>query len=144
MVQHYLLDENKLLEVAKQNTVSKSHFECFPLDAVMKNLCFGTEITPVMDMGPGLYCLTNRSKMNGASILAIPELMHQVLQNASEPAYIIPSSIHEVLVFVGEMNVSDLRQRVCDVNATQVPPEDILSNNVYVFDHEAMQLKIAE
>lgn len=143
MLKSFELDADELFEVAKRNTVATSHFECLALDEVMANLSFGKETIPITHFEPGLYCLTNRTKMNGAAILAIPDLLAEILKDAPKSTYIIPSSIHEVLIFVGNgMDVSALKTMVTEVNATEVPPEDVLSDSVYVFDHDLKQLQI--
>jgi len=59
--------------------------------------------------------------------------------------YVIPSSVHETLIVPKDAvdDVSELERMVRDVNASEVRPEDQLSNNVYEYDSETHTLKIA-
>ena len=50
--------------------------------------------------------------------------------------YVLPSSIHEVLVLPdnGEMDVKELESMVRDVNAAEVAPHELLSDKVQFYD----------
>ena len=63
--------------------------------------------------------------------------------NCSEPIIIVlPSSIHELLILPdnGSMQLSELEAMVREVNATQVAPEDRLSDKVQYYDRETKLL----
>ena len=55
--------------------------------------------------------------------------------------YILPSSIHEVLA-IAMGDPDELRQLVCEVNDTQVVPQERLSYNVYKYERGG-ELEIA-
>ena len=55
---------------------------------------------------------------------------------------IIPSSIHETLIMPYRMFESELADFVKNVNATVVLPEEVLSNNIYVYDTETKVFNI--
>ena len=57
--------------------------------------------------------------------------------------YVLPSSIHELLILPdnGSMQLSELEAMVREVNATQVAPEDRLSDKVQYYDREAKLLQ---
>ena len=59
--------------------------------------------------------------------------------------YILPSSIHEVVVISEEDSPGRerLRTMVENVNETQMEEEDILSNHIYYYDREQKKLQIA-
>ena len=59
-------------------------------------------------------------------------------QVGSSSYYILPSSIHETIVvpFNDGMNVDELKNMVHEVNSTQVVADEILSDNVYVYDYD--------
>lgn len=49
--------------------------------------------------------------------------------------YIIPSSVHELLLIPQDFgDPSDLIELVKNINATEVSPEDFLSNSIYEYD----------
>ena len=54
------------------------------------------EVEPAM---PGVYVCTNESKHHGASALMYPNFMDEVADKLGGDFYIIPSSIHETLLF---------------------------------------------
>ena len=59
--------------------------------------------------------------------------------------YVIPSSVDETLI-VPKRYVDDLeglQKMVRDINASEVRPEDQLSNNIYEYDPKTHSLKIA-
>ena len=73
---------------------------------------------------------------------SLEELSHKCDGNF----YILPSSVHEVLVLSEKKApcIKDLRDMVYEVNSTQVLPEEILSDNVYYYDKETKSISIAE
>ena len=90
------------------------------------------------DAGTGmdsLQILTNREGILGAAILANPELLKEVIGDKMGDCYLLPSSVHELIVCPVEswMDVEDLQEVVVEVNKTLVKEEEILSNSVYEF-----------
>ena len=81
-----------------------------------------------------MLVVTNRSGLYGAYAL----LDDGVLRERGEKFYILPSSIHELIVIPiqNTESVSNLRELVKAVNSSNVPLEEWLSENVYVFDGE--------
>ena len=74
-------------------------------------------------------------------------LDREALQNASNTLggdlYILPSSIHEVLVLPSSiLKPEELEVLVQSVNRTEVRPEDVLSDHVYHFDCQTKQLSM--
>ena len=61
-----------------------------------------------------------------------------------EPYYILPSSIHEVLLVKQSegYNLEALREMVKEVNRTEVRPEEILSS--CIFKYNGQKLSIAQ
>lgn len=88
----------------------------------------------------GLFIVSNQYGIYGAAALlynGIQEKMEQVLGGRY---YVIPSSVHEVLV-IQETDVPDvelLKNTILEVNRTQVGAEDILSNQLYRFDGQQL------
>lgn len=84
---------------------------------------------------PGLYVISNKDNTFGASSILCPNLLEEIEKNIGQSFYILPSSVHEVLMLYAEENtdVEDLRQMVKSVNETEVSQDEFLSNNVYLF-----------
>ncbi|MGC4019973.1 MAG: DUF5688 family protein [Muricomes sp.] len=85
-----------------------------------------------------MYVLSNPERINGASVLAYPHLMEKVDALFPKGFYILPSSLHEVLVVPKEAGRSpkELGQMVREVNEQEVIQEEILSDRVYEYDKE--------
>lgn len=89
-----------------------------------------------------LYVLTNQDKTNGAGVLVQDGVLEKIGELIGTNFYILPSSIHEVLIVPdnGNMQLAELEDMVREVNATQVAPEDLLSDKVQYYDREAKTL----
>ena len=102
-------------------------------------------IKMVNDMVPTddkLFVLTNNQKLNGAAALLDEKMMEQIAERVGNDFYILPSSVHEVLIVPKEagMDFKDLEAMVQEVNATQVAPQDKLSDHVYQYDNETREV----
>ena len=80
--------------------------------------------------------------MLGASALFLPDVQKQIADTLGSGYYVMPSSIHEVLVVPDREDVSprQLGQMVKDVNSAMVQPEEQLGNRV--LHYNAMQGKL--
>ena len=85
-------------------------------------------------------------KFHGAGVLAYQDFMDQAAERVGGSFYILPSSIHEILIIPdkGHMNVRDLENMVREVNATQVSAEDKLTDNVYHYDAKEKIFELGE
>ena len=93
-----------------------------------------------------MFVATVPDKIHGAGVLAYQDFMDQAAERVGGSFYILPSSLHEVLLVPdnGQMNLQDLEAMVREVNATQVAPEDKLTDNVYHYDAEAKVFELGE
>ena len=73
---------------------------------------------------------------HGAAVIAYPNFFEDAAEKLGGDYFIIPSSIHEVLLVkdTGEMNSRDLAAMIKEVNATEVAPEDVLTDHAYHYD----------
>ena len=104
---------------------------------------FGIDEFPQDEM---MYVATVPDKISGASVIAYQEFMDQAAEKLGGDFYILPSSIHEVLLVKddGAVNFNDLKSMVEDVNATQVAPEEKLTDSVYHYDSKEHIFELAE
>lgn len=81
----------------------------------------------------GLYVVTNEQRWLGAVALFYHGVLDRFMERMGwESVYIIPSSIHEMLLVTGEpVEESRLLEMVCDVNDTTVDEQDRLTYSVY-------------
>lgn len=96
------------------------------------------------DKGPKMYVLSNESKTYGAGVLLYQDLLKDFANKTQSDYYILPSSIHEVILIpvTEEEDVLRLKNMVCEVNRTEMEMEEILSDCVYIFRRNEMEIKI--
>lgn len=92
-----------------------------------------------------MYVLSNEDKLDGAATLFYPEVQEQVAEQMGGDYFVLPSSVHEVLIIPdnGEADYRELRATVNDINVTQLPPDEVLTGEVYSYDKESRQLMFA-
>lgn len=102
------------------------------------------EMMPPMD-GPQMYVASVESSVNGAGVIAYPDFMDQVAEQVGGDFFVLPSSVHEVLVIPddGSIDRHDLESMVREVNASEVLPKDQLSDNVYHYDSQDKVFELA-
>lgn len=103
------------------------------------------DMIPVLPNDP-LFVASVPDKIQGASVLAYQDFMEQAAERVGGDFYILPSSIHEVLLVRddGTFDRDHLVDMVKEVNETQVAPEDLLTDSVYHYDTKDKIFKLAE
>lgn len=87
---------------------------------------------------PPIYIFTNEMGINGATVLIYKDLLQNFADKMQSNLYVIPSSIHELLVIpdAGVGPLSYLSDMVKDVNHNHVLQEEILSDCAYFYDYK--------
>lgn len=95
---------------------------------------------------PQMYILSNDIGINGATSIIYKDVIKEFSEEKDCDFYILPSSIHEVILvpYEEELEVQELRGMVMDVNGSQVPEEEILSNRVYIYRRGTNSIEVAE
>lgn len=83
-----------------------------------------------------MFILTNQSHLNGAAVLLYKDILRDFAHTLEENFYILPSSIHEVILVPanGILSKTSLELMVRDVNQKEVPPMERLSDHVYFYN----------
>ena len=83
---------------------------------------------------PPMYVL-GATADNGAVYMTDLELLRGFCDKIESDVYIIPSSVHEVLLIPvdGTESESMLNEMIADVNKTELEPVEVLSNHAYYF-----------
>jgi len=137
------VDEATLHEAAMENTK-----ELFPpsfsgMSSILQEMIpegafsdAGSFITAEEDI---MYVLSNAGKINGAAMILYPEVLDGVSKALQEDYYILPSSIHEVIIVPKSkaMSPKELGEMVREINRTEVSKDEILSDRIYEYDKEA-------
>lgn len=125
-------------EIAKANTLSQG----IKFEALSKILSGWTDMDNVEDTG--MYILTyETSTINGATLIAFPEVIQTVqAELGCKRFYIIPSSVHEVIIISEDIVKTDTESIGClnniigQINGTELAANDILSDKLYYYDGE--------
>lgn len=101
------------------------------------------EMDPADEM---MFVASTPDKIQGAGVIAYHDFMDQAAEKLGGDFFILPSSIHEILLVKddGQTNADTLRDMVQEVNATQVSPEEKLTDNVYHYDSQDHVFELAE
>lgn len=85
-----------------------------------------------------LLVLSNESGVNGAAAIIYPEVPQRIYEYVGKNYYLLPSSVHELLIVPddGEVDSLSLREIVREVNQTHIEAEEYLSDDIYYFDGE--------
>ncbi len=97
-----------------------------------------------MTEGPQMFVLSNKMKIRGAGQILRPDLLlNFCIWHDTESVYIIPSSIHEfILVVMKDEDEENISQIIKEVNASEVSPEDFLSNYLYKYTLETNKITV--
>lgn len=82
-----------------------------------------------------MYVLSNRQKLYGAACMLYPGVLKAFARQQKKDLYILPSSIHEVILVPADQEIGheELREIVTEVNRTQVAEDEVLADSVYYY-----------
>ena len=94
-------------------------------------------------------CGNARISGNSDELEINDKVMDDIAEKVGGEFYILPSSVHELLIIPrnADTDLKSLESMVQEVNATQVAPEERLSDHVYAYDtkeHELFRADKAE
>lgn len=126
------VSESQIYSQACKNTQRLLPYEFQTMRAVIAELADLGE-----DNGEDcLYVLTNCLRSFGASVILYPGRLAEIGRYLGEDYYVLPSSVHETLILpksaaTGKKALGDM---ISEINETQVPPEEVLSDRAYFYD----------
>lgn len=138
-----------LLRLAERNTTRLFGWECFPMEDVIKEISEFDDVEEMLaedrffEHHP-MRILTNTKRSYGAVCMAYPGVLEKLSAREQKNFYILPSSVHEVILLpdTGMESAGDLRKMILEVNSTLVAPEEVLSDNLYYYDLREKTVKI--
>lgn len=91
-----------------------------------------------------LYVLTNSTGLNGAGCILYKETLKDFANTIGRDLIILPSSIHEVLLTPNFPDIcyQELRNMVISINKSDVPLEDQLSNEIYLYSRSQDKVSV--
>lgn len=92
-----------------------------------------------------MHILTNYLKIHGATCMVYPGLLEEIAEVFEDDLIIIPSSIHETLVFPkenlpDEYSIEHLNDMIQEVNETQLTDDEILSDHIYWYHRNTKEI----
>lgn len=138
--EQYDINMEELEEAARENT-QKRGFCVKPLTQYMEKL-MGMKVLEESEKGPQLWVCTASNCINGARIMLYSEPLAELADMIGSDLILLPSSIHEILALPAKDGVRNVEDIVAEVNSTQVPKDEILSNNVYYYNRQTREVTI--
>ena len=98
-------------------------------------LPFEEQVTKI-SLRDDMPVLTNTVGIHGAAVLFYPHVLEMIGEKMKGSFFILPSSVHETILLAddGLYRLPDLEQMVREINRTEIPPKDRLSDEVYYYD----------
>ena len=143
-LKQWKVNEEEIVSQAFHNT--QIHFQ--PVIRTMKEILQEFIEFPVLvdeiEPSQNMYVLTNSLGINGASCLLYDSVLLNFSKHLQSNFYILPSSIHEILLIPEDDSIDheQLKQMVMEVNQTQVPEDEILSDSVYYYSREEDKIEM--
>jgi hypothetical protein len=135
------IEVDELLKVALVNTPKLLPYKIASMEEVIKEIIGDSENRDFFDIPEdddkriSMFVLTNEAKINGAACILYKKVIKDFAKEIDRDIYIIPSSIHEVILVPQEKSVSieELNNMVVQVNEDEVAKHEILSDHIYQY-----------
>lgn len=140
------IDEDTLLRHALRNT-PKLGQSAVPMAEALEEMSGISVPEGEQPEAPGLqlYVASNDRRCYGAAVMLDGGFLRRFSDRiGGRSFYILPSSVHELLFLPeGVVPAEELRRMVREVNEREVPPEEVLSDNVYYYDRASGRVEVA-
>lgn len=134
----------ELFNLAGCNTRRLFPWVCRGLGEVLREMADAENSVDTLCMEVPVKILTNNKNTHGAACILYPGVLDKVAQEIGGGFFILPSSIHEVLLLpdAGDGDHERLRGMIREVNSTQVAPEEVLSDTLYRYDRAEKKIVV--
>ena len=138
-------ETGELFDYAKRNMEENQPIRIKSMFEILKDM-FSDMPEEVFESDVPMYVLSNESMVNAASGMLFTDKLKEFADLKKANLFILPSSIHEVILIPDNGTVEEerLKHMVCEVNCTQVAPEEVLSDEVYYYDRYENVLMFAD
>ena len=139
LLSHWNVSEAEVLKAARQNTESLCPGKIMNMMGVISGMLEPSEkeLFPDTEKIPhDMYVLTNINQVNGATVMMYDSFLKRLHQKMGT-FVLLPSSIHEVIVYPfdkNSMSFYEYQQMVMEINQTCVLEEEVLADSVYLYD----------
>ena len=140
------INELKLFEDAKLCAQRNNTTTIQSMGEVIRGIVPPESMTEEMErefMSNDMYVVSNKSRFFGAAEAFYNPSILRPLANAIGDLYVIPSSVHELIVVSKDsMSYSECAQMIKAVNSEEIRQEDILSDHPYVYNAKTHELSM--
>ncbi len=157
MLNTWHVSKKDIISAAAKNTAKILPMKIESLTQITKNSILNSSIPEnekefmlaaiEMQETPMLYVLSNYHYINGASVILYKDELKNIAKKLNTNIlYIIPSSIHEVIVYDAKMetDLEDTKEMINFINGNKIEPEEYLSGNLYKYSIETDSIEIVE
>lgn len=143
--------EEDLWEAANINTPERKPGRVEDMEDVLAEMLagYGSEDTGCsygdMEKNPvPILVISNTQRVYGAAAILYSGVLKQAADKTGSDLFILPSSRHEVIAVpvTAWREAAELKEMVMEVNQKELQPEDVLSDNVYLYRREQDRLEI--
>lgn len=136
------IDTNDLYEAAKINSPKLLPPRLDSLHDVFEHIT-DTSLDFLEELN--INILTNQLKIYGATCMIYPGLLEEISNIYEDDIIIIPSSVHEVLVFpkenlTREYSLEHLNSMIEEINDTQLLDIEVLSDHIYWYHRDTKEI----
>lgn len=144
-MKHWDVQIRDLMNLAQENTPRIFPGRLTPMREVLEEMLgIHDGFSAEQDADIPLTVLTNVRRIHGAACILYPGMLERIGELKKNSFYIIPSSVHEVLILekTGLEVPGEIRKMMCEVNGQHVAAEEVLSDNLYYYDFMTKTVKI--
>lgn len=124
---------NVMIDIAKRNGIAEPKLE--------------EVINGLNKCDTHMIVLSNKTTLHGAVMIVLDNVMEELAEQVGHSFYMIPSSIHEWIIVdepISKENTSVVKHMLVEVNKSEVDEQEVLSNNLYIYDYDSKQIRLAE
>ena len=81
--------------------------------------------------------LSTKARIQGATCMIYPGVLSQISKQLHENLYIIPSSVHEVIILPHSevRDPEEVQKMIREINETHLSQEEVLSDSLYFYNY---------
>ncbi len=151
------VEKEELYRFAKRNTPmllppeikTMKEIVCDILKGCLEELEMAGLVNDLLDFDsqrPPLYVLSNKKQINGAGCILYDGCLKDFADSLNSDIIILPSSTHEVILVPddGNLDYGELQKTVDQINESEVPKEDVLSDMIYKYSRHDCSISFIE
>lgn len=137
--------KEELWEYARENTREKQPMHVYKMSELIREMLPEGEKLDFLKEEIPMYVMTNEKRCLGACGILYDHILQEAARLLEGSFYVLPSSVHECILVPEEAapEAAELLSMVREINLTQVPLEEVLSDQVYHYDAKMHHLTMA-